>query len=98
MVIEVLEAYSVDGRRVFEQVVVVEMCPDGRTSMKRHAAFHREHPERELGFAHTAMVELEIEERPWIKRSYTSRAMDIAHCASAARIAVTRETIVEASS
>jgi hypothetical protein len=66
LVIEALEAHSVGGRRVFDQIAVVEVCPDGRTSMKRYAALHREHPERELGFAHTGMVNLDIEERPWM--------------------------------
>lgn len=66
LVIEALEAHSVGGRRVFDQIAVVEICPDGRTSMKRYAAIHREHPEREFGFAHTGMVNLDIEERPWV--------------------------------
>lgn len=64
--IEALAAHSVDGRRVFDQIAVIEVCPDGRTSMKRYAALHRERPERELGFAHTGMVHLEFEERPWV--------------------------------
>lgn len=64
--IEALEAHSVDGRRVFDRIAVVEVCPDGRTSMKRYATLRRERPERELGFAHTGMIELDIEERPWV--------------------------------
>ncbi len=96
--IEALEAHSVDGRRVFDQIAVVEMCPDGRTLIKRYAALQREYPERELGFAHTGMVELDIEERPWLKLSYASTAMKITRCASAARIHVKLETIVEESS
>jgi hypothetical protein len=66
LVIEAMEAHSADGRRVFDQLAVVEVCPDGRTSMKRYAALQREHPERELGFAHTGNIELAIEERPWV--------------------------------
>lgn len=49
--IEALEAHSVDGRRVFDQIAVVEVCPDGRTLMKRYATLQRAYPERELGFA-----------------------------------------------
>jgi hypothetical protein len=53
LVIEALEAHSVDGRRVFDQIAVVEVCPDGRTLMKRYATLQRAraYPERELGFA-----------------------------------------------
>jgi hypothetical protein len=66
LVIEALDAHSTNDRRVFDRLAVVEVCADGPATMKRYAALHREHPERELCFVHTGMVELEIEERRWI--------------------------------
>lgn len=66
LVIEALEAHSTNDRRVFDRLAVVEVCADGPATMKRYAALRREHPERELCFVHTGMVELEIEERRWI--------------------------------
>jgi hypothetical protein len=63
LVIEAIEAHSEGGRRIFDEIAVVEVCPDGRTTMKRYGALRREHPERELGFAHTGRADLDIEER-----------------------------------
>ncbi len=64
--IEALEAHSIENRRVFDRIAVVDICADGRATMKRYRELHREHPERELCFVHTGMAELEIEERCWI--------------------------------
>lgn len=63
LVIEALEARTVDQRRIFDQIAVVDVCPDGPTTMKRYRELHREHPEQEFCFVHTGMVELEIAER-----------------------------------
>ena len=65
LVFEAVEAHSLGNQRVFERIAVVEVCPDGRSTMERYRALHRERPDRELCFAHTGIVELEIEERPW---------------------------------
>jgi hypothetical protein len=65
VVIEALEAHSERDRRVFDRIAVVAVCTDGRTTMKRYAELHRQHPERELCFAHTAREDLDIEERRW---------------------------------
>jgi len=65
LVFEALEAHTLGNRRVFERIAVVEVCPDGRATMERYRALHRERPDRELCFAHTEAIELEIEERPW---------------------------------
>jgi hypothetical protein len=66
LVIEALDAHSQDGHRVFDRIAVVEVCPDGRSTMKRYGQLRHQHPQRELCFVHTAMVELDIEERRWI--------------------------------
>ena len=66
LVIEALEAHSVENRRVFDRIAVVEVCEDGRATMKRYADLHRQHPQREFCFVHTGAAELNIEERPWV--------------------------------
>ena len=66
LVIEALEARSVGNRRIFDRIAVLDICPDGRTTMKRCGELHRKHPEREFCFVHTANTELDIEERRWI--------------------------------
>jgi hypothetical protein len=66
LVIEALEAHSIENHRVFDRIAVIEVCADGPATMKRYADLHREHPQRELCFAHTSKLELDIEERQWI--------------------------------
>jgi len=66
LVIEALEARTVGHRRIFDRIAVVDICLDGRTTMKRCGELHRKHPDREFCFVHTINVELDIEERPWI--------------------------------
>jgi hypothetical protein len=66
LVIEALDAHSQDGRRVFDRIAVIEVCPDGRTTLRRYRELHRQHPEREFCFVHTSRVELDIEERRWV--------------------------------
>jgi hypothetical protein len=66
LVIEALDAHSEDGRRVVDRIAVVEVCEDGRATMRRYAEHRRRHPEREFCFVHTSSPELLIEERAWI--------------------------------
>lgn len=66
LVIEALAAHSEGGRRVVDRIAVLEVCENGRATMKRHAQLRALHPDRELCFVHTAATTLEIEERPWI--------------------------------
>jgi hypothetical protein len=65
LVIEALAAHSAPGRRVFDEIAVVEVCPDGRATMRRYGALQRAHPGREFCFVHSSAVELIIEERGW---------------------------------
>ena len=73
--IEALEAHTVGDRRVFDRIAVVDICPDGRTTMARYRELCREHPYRELSFAHTSVAELELEARRWIG----ARRVGLAH-------------------
>lgn len=66
LVIEALEAHTSGNRRILDRIGVIDVCPDGRATMKRYRELHRMHPQREICFAHTGMVELDIEERPWL--------------------------------
>jgi hypothetical protein len=66
LVIEALAAHSERDLRILDRIAVIDTCPDGRTTMKRHAELHRQFPDREFCFAHTGMVELRIEERRWV--------------------------------
>jgi hypothetical protein len=65
LVIEALETHSEKEHRILDRIAVIDVCPDGRATMKRYRERRRAHPQRELCFVHTSMVELEIEERLW---------------------------------
>jgi hypothetical protein len=65
LVIEALDARTELGRRLWDQVAVIDRCADGPSTMKRYVALRREHPRREFCFVHTGTAELEIEERHW---------------------------------
>lgn len=66
LVIEALDAHSEDDRRVLDRIAVIDLCADGRTTMKRYNELRRQHPHREFCFVHTSMIELKIEERVWL--------------------------------
>ena len=66
LVIEALEAHSENDHRVFDRIAVIDVCTDGRSTMKRYAELRRQHPQREFCFVHTSRVELNIEERLWL--------------------------------
>ena len=66
LVIEALDAHSEEHRRVLDRIVVVELCPDGATALRRYRQLHADHPERELYFVHTGNEQLDIDEQPWV--------------------------------
>jgi len=66
LVIEALEAHTHQGRRLFDRIAVIEVCPDGRTTLQRYRELRRQHPHREFCFVHTSTVDLDIEERRWM--------------------------------
>jgi hypothetical protein len=66
LVIEALEAHTTGNRRILDRIAVVDVCQDGRETMKRYGELHRQHPQREFCFVHTVNVELDIEERRWM--------------------------------
>ena len=66
LVIEALDAHSKNDRRIFDRIAVIEVCTDGRATMKRYRELRRQHPHREFCFVHTSVVDLEIEERLWL--------------------------------
>ena len=65
LLVEALEAHSEGHRRIVDRLAVLEVCPDGATALQRYRELHREHPDRELYYVHTANSELTIEERSW---------------------------------
>jgi hypothetical protein len=72
LIIDTLEAHTEGDRRKLEQMTVVEVCPDGAAAFQRYRELHRQYPQREFYFVHTAREELDIRERHWLglQRNY----------------------------
>ena len=65
LIVDALEAHTEGDRRKLDQMTVVEVCPDGAAALRRYQELHRQHPQREFYFVHTARQELDIRERYW---------------------------------
>lgn len=66
LLVEALDAHSDGGRRILDNITVVEVCPDGAGAFGRYRQLHAAHADRELYFVHTGNAKLEIDERPWV--------------------------------
>ncbi len=66
LLLEAIQAYSEGGKRIVEQLAVVEKFNDSVAAMKEYARLHREIPEKELYVFHTRRKSLEISERRWL--------------------------------
>jgi len=66
LVIEALDARSELGKRLLEELAVVDHCPDGESAMRTYLKLHRQAPDRELYVLHTDRENLEITEQNWL--------------------------------
>ena len=66
LLVEALTAHSASGKRILDQLAVVDTFPDSVTAMKRCAQLHHDAPARELYVFHTSRATLDIAERQWI--------------------------------
>ncbi|MFZ2358793.1 MAG: hypothetical protein WA040_05575 [Anaerolineae bacterium] len=66
LVIEAMEAHSVNNQRQLDRIAVIETCPDGKGAFQSYQRLHEAHPFRELYFVHTARDTLDIRERHWV--------------------------------
>jgi hypothetical protein len=65
LLFEAIAAHSEGGKRIVEQLSVIEDYPDSVPAIQRYTALHREFPQRELLVAHTSRPTLDITERFW---------------------------------
>ncbi len=66
LLVEAIKAYSKAGKRILEDLAVVNAFSDSATAMRSYLKLHREAPGRELLVLHTDKEELEVTERRWI--------------------------------
>ncbi len=66
LLVEAIKAHSESGKRVLEELSVINSFPDSRVAMKSYAQLHKQSPERELFVFHTDRETLDITERRWL--------------------------------
>jgi hypothetical protein len=63
LLVEAVSAISVGGKRIVNEMDVIEDFPDALTAWQGYAEAHRKSPEREYYVVHTDREELDIRER-----------------------------------
>jgi hypothetical protein len=63
---EAIEAHSESGKRILDQLAVLNSFSDSLTAMRSYKELHKISPQRELYVLHTTRKILDISERRWI--------------------------------
>ncbi len=66
LLVEAIKAHSESGKRILEDLAVVNTFADSVAAMRGYQELHREAPGRELLVLHTDREELEVTERRWL--------------------------------
>ena len=66
LVVEAIQARSEGGKRLLEQLAVVNIFPDALAAMRGYTELHHRYPDRELYVLHTDREAVDIEERRWL--------------------------------
>jgi hypothetical protein len=66
LLIEATEARTQQGKRILENMLVIDTFPDGTTAWKAYTESHKNNPNREFFPVHTSKETLEIEEHVWL--------------------------------
>jgi len=65
LLVEALQAHSVRGERLLDELAVVGACQDGETALRSYLKIHRDAPGRELYVLHSDREQPDIAERSW---------------------------------
>ena len=66
LLVEAIKAHSESGKRILEELAVVNTFPNSIAAMKGYQSLHHEEPGRELLVLHTDREELDVTERRWL--------------------------------
>ena len=66
LLVEALAAHSQSGKRILEDLSVVDSFPDGLAAMNGYKDLHHRAPDRELYVLHTDREDLDIGELSWL--------------------------------
>lgn len=65
VLVEAIKAHSEAGKRILEEMAVVNAFPDSPHAMQAYRQMRRQSPGRELFVLHTDRETLDIQERSW---------------------------------
>jgi hypothetical protein len=66
LLVEAITAHSSEGRRVLDDIAVLDTFQEAGTAMKSYQEMHRRSPQRELYVVHTDREVLDIAEIDWL--------------------------------
>lgn len=66
LLFEAIEARSEDGKRIVDELSVINVFDNGKEALKEYSEKHKKDKSREMYVYHTKNEELTIEERSWI--------------------------------
>lgn len=66
LLIEAIKARSDGGKRILEQIAVINAFSDSVSAMNDYKRLKKESPEREMFVCHTSRGEIDITERQWL--------------------------------
>jgi len=66
LLVEAIQASSKNGKRILEQLSVINTFVDSVEAMKYYQQLHHDEPHRELFVIHSTREKLDISERHWL--------------------------------
>ena len=66
LLVEAIRARSEGGKRLLDEVAVVNAFSDGGAAMRGYLQLHRSSPDREFYVLHTDREDPDIQERTWL--------------------------------
>ena len=66
LLFEAMEAHSENGKRIVEELSIINAYDQGKDALKEYAEKHKKDKSREMYVYHTKNIEMLIEERNWI--------------------------------
>lgn len=66
LLLEAIKAHSEAGKRILDQLSVINSFKDSQNAMKEYTQLHHKMPDRELYVLHTDKKFIEISERRWL--------------------------------
>jgi hypothetical protein len=66
ILVEAIKAHSEQGKRILEQLTVINNYSDSLEAMNQYKELHKQFPDREFYVLHTKKEKIEIIEKRWL--------------------------------